>query len=35
VGSPLGLLAFAGGLVGALIGTVVVQFGLAKGWFSF
>ena len=35
VGAPLGFLAFAGGLIGALIGTAGVQFALAKGWISF
>jgi hypothetical protein len=35
VGPPLGFLAFAGGLIGALIGTAGVQFALAKGWISF
>lgn len=33
--APLGFLAFAGGLIGALIGTAGVQFALAKGWISF
>jgi hypothetical protein len=35
VGAPLGFLAFAGGLVGALIGTVGLQWAMAKGWIGF
>jgi hypothetical protein len=35
MGASLGFLAFAGGLIGALIGTAGVQFALAKGWISF
>ncbi|MCP9809156.1 hypothetical protein KBY58_06890 [Cyanobium sp. HWJ4-Hawea] len=35
VGTPIGILAFAGGLVGALIGTVGLQWAMAQGWISF
>jgi hypothetical protein len=35
VGAPLAWLAFAGGLIGALLGTVGVQLALALGWLRF
>jgi hypothetical protein len=34
VGAPIAWLAFAGGLVGSLLGTVGYQFALGQGWLS-
>jgi hypothetical protein len=35
IGAPLGLLAFAGALLGSLIGSVGLQWALAQGWLRF
>ena len=35
VGAPLGWLAFAGALIGSLLGTVGVQLASSMGWLSF
>jgi len=35
VGAPLGWLAFAGGLLGSLLGTVGVQLASSMGWLAF
>jgi hypothetical protein len=34
VGAPIAWLAFAGGLVGSLLGTVGYHFALGQGWLS-
>jgi hypothetical protein len=33
VGAPIAWLAFAGGLIGSLLGTVGFQWAMAQGWF--
>jgi hypothetical protein len=33
VGAPIAWLAFAGGLIGSLVGTVGFQWAMAQGWF--
>ncbi|MBM5803842.1 MAG: hypothetical protein FJ078_06950 [Cyanobacteria bacterium K_DeepCast_35m_m2_155] len=35
IGAPLAVLAFAGALLGSLIGSVGVQWAQAQGWLSF
>jgi hypothetical protein len=35
VGAPIAWLAFAGGLVGSLLGSVGFQLALAQGWLRF
>ncbi|MEB3172595.1 MAG: hypothetical protein VKL97_01895 [Cyanobacteriota bacterium] len=35
IGAPLALLAFAGALLGSMLGTIGVQLAMAQGWLKF